>query len=319
MITILLGILKIIGIVILSLVALILVCLLILLLCPICYSAQGSYIDAKVNAAGRISFLGRLFRFDFRYDNQNNLWYQAKILFYTILSSEPRPVKKKKRKPRKSNNTAKSTTNRVIEKKASIEECESDTKESDTDSSAYKTEEKKEKTEKTHTNSSNTIQNKRPNKRKRTSLYGKLKEKLRTFTKNIKKCWKRLCSVKRKIRLLIKLKNAETTELAYKSLKKYIKTIVRHIRPRVLKGNFTFGFEDPSITGELLGVFSLFYPVYKNDIKIIPYFDRSILEAEFRLKGHIQIIVFAITAIRLYTNKYIKKTIERWNRIKGGK
>ena len=332
MMTILLGILKITGIVILSLLAFLLVCLLILLFCPICYSLQGNYIDSKPYVAGRVSFLGLLFRFDFRYNNED-LWYQAKILFFTLFSSEPKKIKKRKTKTKIKKQSTKKKNEEKNDNKVKVDKTHYPQETKDTNS--IKQEEKPRNSESITDTSSDSDDLKESNsvpkqknkkqrrkerpKEKKASFFTKIKSAIQHLKNNLKKSWKRFCSVKKKAQLLVKLKNAETTKMAYKAIKQYIKTIFRHIRPRTMKGHLAFGFEDPAHTGELLGVLSLLYPVYKNQIRIIPYFDRPFLEADLMLKGHVQIIVFTITAIKLYTNKYIKKTIERWNRIKGGK
>ena len=54
--------------------------------------------------------------------------------------------------------------------------------------------------------------------------------------------------------------------------------ILKSIRPRKYKAELRFGFEDPSLTGELLGIIALLYPKLKDDVRVIPDFENKVFE-----------------------------------------
>ena len=54
---------------------------------------------------------------------------------------------------------------------------------------------------------------------------------------------------------------------------KEIKSLIFHIKPKKLQGNIRFGLEDPCLTGEILAVAGVFYPLYGEYFTIEPFFE----------------------------------------------
>lgn len=89
--------------------------------------------------------------------------------------------------------------------------------------------------------------------------------------------------------------------------------LIRHVLPTKIQGNVTFGSEDPSITGTVLGILGMTFPFHKNRIEVTPLFDgENCLTGHVELKGRIYGIVFLKTAIEIYFHKNIKYVINRW-------
>mgnify|MGYP000013616365 CR=1 FL=1 len=57
---------------------------------------------------------------------------------------------------------------------------------------------------------------------------------------------------------------------------KEIKSLIFHIKPKKLQGNIRFGLEDPCLTGEILAVAGVFYPLYGEYFTIEPFFEEQI-------------------------------------------
>lgn len=106
------------------------------------------------------------------------------------------------------------------------------------------------------------------------------------------------------------LKN-EKTKKAYTDCKYYAKKAILHLIPRKLNGEFHFGFEDPAKTGEVLSVLSLALPFYKNNIRIIPYFDQTKLEGKLKGKGRVSLGVCLYILCRVWFHKELRITIKR--------
>lgn len=81
-----------------------------------------------------------------------------------------------------------------------------------------------------------------------------------------------------------------------------------HILPRKVRGHVTVGFEDPSMTGQLLAAAGVLYPLYREQIQITPVFDRQVLEGEVKIKGRIFGVAFAWTAWKIYRNQDVRIT-----------
>ena len=91
------------------------------------------------------------------------------------------------------------------------------------------------------------------------------------------------------------------------------KGLIRHILPTKIQGNVTFGSEDPSITGTVLGILGMTFPFHKNRIEVTPLFNgENCLTGHVELKGRMYGIVFLKAAIEIYLHKNIKYVINRW-------
>ena len=91
------------------------------------------------------------------------------------------------------------------------------------------------------------------------------------------------------------------------------KGLIRHILPTKIQGNVTFGSEDPSITGTVLGILGMTFPFHKNRIEVTPLFNgENCLTGHVELKGRMYGIVFLKAAIEIYLHKNITYVINRW-------
>lgn len=129
------------------------------------------------------------------------------------------------------------------------------------------------------------------------------------------KKWKQ--SVQQVCALIRELKK-DSSRQAYRDLKRYILRLLRKIRPRRLKGQVTFGFDDPAVTGEALGVLAWFLPLYGDAVRVTPDFDGQVFLAEGEGKGKIRLfdVLYVILCIRM--NKNIMRTYGRLRRQLGG-
>ena len=87
--------LKIIGLILLALLIILLVIIALFLFVPFAYRFRVKYIAEKFSLQGEISFLFKLLYARVLYDHE--LSYGLKVAFYTLVSSEEKPEKKKKK------------------------------------------------------------------------------------------------------------------------------------------------------------------------------------------------------------------------------
>jgi len=102
-------------------------------------------------------------------------------------------------------------------------------------------------------------------------------------------------------------KKKKNKSLLMKMLEK-VKKIIVHVLPRKISGYFKFGFEDPSVTGQVLEILAVFYPLYKDDFKIIPMFYDEIVEVDISFKGRLRILYAAYIGLLLWLNNKKIKT-----------
>ncbi len=90
----------------------------------------------------------------------------------------------------------------------------------------------------------------------------------------------------------------------------------KQIHPRRMRGKVIFGTGDPCSTGELLGVFALFYAWYGNGVQIIPDFEQKRIEGNVSFRGRIRMITLICIAWRIIKNKDGRKLLHEWEKWK---
>lgn len=119
-----------------------------------------------------------------------------------------------------------------------------------------------------------------------------------------------------KIKRIVYMLNDERDHEAVRELIFRVARLLRHIRPRKLESNLKLGLDDPAATGEALGLIYSFYPVYTKHLRVEPYFDRRIIEADLFMKGYIQLFFVLWAAGKVYFNKDIRRLYRQIQRIK---
>ena len=157
--------------------------------------------------------------------------------------------------------------------------------------------EKAEKTEKKKANS---------RIRKLLSWPDRILKSLRNFRLTVKK----ICD---KIKQTKNMLDSESFREAKTFLVGECKKIFLHIRPGKIKGEIRFGCEDPALTGQILAVAGICYPLYGKSFSLYPYFDRKILEGKVEFRGRIRGALFAGVAWRTFRNSHIKTL---WKKIR---
>lgn len=90
----------------------------------------------------------------------------------------------------------------------------------------------------------------------------------------------------------------------------------KQIHPQRMRGKVIFGTGDPCSTGELLGVFALFYAWYGNGVQIVPDFEQKRIEGNVSFRGRIRMITLICIAWRIIKNKDGRKLLHEWEKWK---
>ena len=90
----------------------------------------------------------------------------------------------------------------------------------------------------------------------------------------------------------------------------------KQIHPRRMRGKVIFGTGDPCSTGELLGVFALFYAWYGNGVQIVPDFEQKRIEGNVSFRGSFRMITLICIAWRIIKNKDGRKLLHEWEKWK---
>ncbi|MEE0469368.1 MAG: DUF2953 domain-containing protein [Blautia sp.] len=119
----------------------------------------------------------------------------------------------------------------------------------------------------------------------------------------------KICDKIKKVKKILKSEQMKRTKTW---MLKEIKSLIFHIKPKKLQGNIRFGLEDPCLTGEILAVAGVFYPLYGEYFTIEPFFEEQILEGEISFRGRIYGIYFAFLAWRIFQNRELRFIIKKF-------
>jgi len=292
MIGVLLTVLKVIGIIILALIALALLIVLMVLFIPVRYKGKIYFKkvpDIDLSVTWFFKFLNISLKF------KDELDISAKVAwFFTVFSNKEDSNDEQKIKSDNKDAFEKETEEKSLLKKEKSEEKSvslngDDIKEvkehkKDTENIPPVKADELNKQEKKH---SKAVKKAKDKKKKNKSLPEKILEKVKD------------------IHYIIT--NDENKIIFMKMLEK-VKKIIVHVLPRKISGYFKFGFEDPSVTGQVLEILAVFYPLYKDDFKIIPMFYDEIIEVDISFKGRLRIFYAAYIGLLLWLNKKKIKT-----------
>lgn len=82
--------------------------------------------------------------------------------------------------------------------------------------------------------------------------------------------------------------------------------LTKKLLPKKVRGEVRFGTEDPALTGEILAGISIFYPVFMDNVRVIPDFEQPCLEGELYIKGKLRMFTLLRIAWNIFFDKNIR-------------
>ncbi len=154
-------------------------------------------------------------------------------------------------------------------------------------------------------------------KEKKPSVYECLKRKIITIWQKIKYTFAKICGkikdisknisdTKEAIQIFL---NDEVHRSAFRKVKKELIWIKRLLKPKIFQVRLNYGFEDPCLTGQILGLLGMVYPFVGDNMEIEPDFEQKVLKGDIHIKGRIRMIHLAVFAVKLFVHKETRKTI----------
>ena len=322
MIHILFMILKALGILILVLLLLVLLIVCTVLFLPFCYRAQVLKEEegfACVKASGRVSWLFGAVALTASYEEQKP---EAQILLFgASLETWKRRLKKIRRGEASVPRTEENETENALEAEKTAEQ---------------KAPDQKEKQQKVTAQKEQPEQEQEPDAPKKSILerfFGRIEylpEKLLNLASRLLQTAFRLLELP--FRLLEKLEQkiqaGRRLKRKWESVKKFFRSkmfreallhakkevlyFLKKAAPKKVTGIVRFGFNDPALTGETLGILGMIYGKLPKDLSIQPDFEQEILQGDVRMKGSFQAVTAAGIALRLFRDQNLRKTIRHF-------
>ena len=293
MIGILLLVLKIIGITLLVILGLTILLILIILFMPILYSVNGTMhtdIDT-LEIQGRVTWLCGLVRVDGKYKYPHFDW-SGFVAWYQL--NEEKRKTSKKRKQSKQYNMAKTKENdeQNLETERTIEPESIEPKSTEPKSTKVLNED--------------TLREKHDF----SSTGQKKKFKILHIFRKICDTIQMILHKKDKV---LELYYIEEHQYTIAKCKELLSELWRKIRPKKCCITANIGFEDPALTGKMLGGLGVLLPFYGDTIHVKPDFEEIIYDGTIDIKGSFCIFPLAVVFIKLVLDKKIKIT---YNNIK---
>lgn len=317
MLHILLCILKWIGIILLSILALILLILFAVLFVPLRYKAKGRY-EEKPDVAVTVSWLLHLVHVKVQYTDA--LFWQVRILGIPFLDSRR---KKKQKEPEIKSETAteEDAENRLDETddgtagiQASAVTEESQGTEADMD--AEEVFETRENTKVSEEDADDDADSEETRK----GFWAKVSEFVRAIFRtiaqvfhNIRYTIQNICDKIKNVRENIGYYHSVITSdegrKTVAMVKRELGNLFKHIAPKKFRLSLRFGFDDPSTTGQVMGIAGMLYPIWNYDITLQPDFEQKVVAGQLYIRGRIRVFTVIRIAWRVYFNKNLKKVL----------
>lgn len=102
----------------------------------------------------------------------------------------------------------------------------------------------------------------------------------------------------------------EENKVLFAFVKEQLLAILKHVLPRTVEIRVRVGLEDPAATGAVLGAVYMFYPLYGDHIRVAGEFEETVLEGRALLRGRIRILTLLIIGLRIYRNPAVRERIK---------
>ncbi|PJJ28215.1 DUF2953 domain-containing protein [Lacrimispora celerecrescens] len=305
MLHIILFILKILGLLVLIVLGLVLTVALLILLVPVRYQAEGSY-DGKVKGKARITWLLHILSVTAQYEE--DLIVRIRIFGF------------RKGKPKKMDSELKEAEDIMVQAMEIMEPEPIREAQEVKDEIHDRVKEIPKNLPPPREELRNLTPPKEESKKKKgfrvMGVFEKLKKKvLMAFTK-LKFFFLRICDTLRTIKdkkdeIYAWVSNKENQKTG-KLLFRQVKRLIRHILPRRGKGNITFGFDDPYLTGQVLTYASVIYPLCHKHLNLYPVFDQTVFMVEGTFRGRIRLGTALFIGLRMLLDRNFRRLLKGW-------
>ncbi len=354
MISVILTILKILGLILLILLGILILVVCLVLFIPVRYRIEGDYQSSKATVSSRVTWLLHFVsaRILMEYENAFSLHIAVRVLGIPIFDNKKKAAKKKKKESKEagynpeepspdgtdteiqaastdnSGNSESNNEESASWQRSDLEELELEgTKVRETkgeeseilESEILETEIEEAEIEEAEIKEVEIEESK--NEADKKSLFEKLYiifGKFMQFIENIQYTFHKLCDTIVKIRnnlnYYLDLLQKQSTTRAIDTCKTQLMRIAKSLSPQKFQVNLHLGFEDPAVLGEILAVWGMLYPFHQGRIDIVPEFGQTILEGDILLKGKISLFVYLKVALILFFDKNIKQLIKQIKR-----
>lgn len=310
---IILFILKLIGILLLIL----LLGIVLLLVLPICYKAEASFHGKDVKAKGKVTWALLFLRVNVRYEEE--LYFMVRLFGIPCVCSDEKRwtlfgggddvVKvKKAKKPKKDKKPKEESVSMEKAQDVSppvetpqIKDNNQDILDMDFDDDRWDDDSTKEE-----------------KKVKGESKFLKVKGFILRILEGIKSVYGKIKNLMEKGQSIVALLEDEDIIAALLRLKGYGMEGTKALLPQKIKGDLTFGFDDPALTGKILGHAAVLYGFYGENFNLYPDFTKQTIQGNLLVKGRLRRYRLIRLMWRIWRDKDLMRQKDRMAEVIGG-
>ncbi len=149
--------------------------------------------------------------------------------------------------------------------------------------------------------------------KKISSFFNNINKKIKDIYKKIHSLWVNFIEKKNyvsmKYKRIKKYMSRESSKEAFRTAKRMLFSLIKHILPNKIKLDANIGFDSPDKTGKALGGIGMFMGIFKikpEYMNVVPDFENEVINIKCQGKGRIFLIIVLYYATRLYFNKVIR-------------
>lgn len=296
--TVLLSILKILGIILLCILGLLVLLIMLLLFAPVSYRIRGETRQGQTTLKVHGAWCLMALRFSFLMEQGKQL---AVLKIFGIKAWKYPSDEKAKKKLEK----------KKVKKKPKKKSGEKSHKEPEKDLEQNPPAVvQEEQTEKQHEQK----RQKKTYKKKFVSVFGKISKTIRSIVEKIKAIPQKAKNIGSKIKKVNQWIQDEQNRSAVRFTLGKVIGLLKKYGPKHMKADVTYGMEDPAATGQVLAVLSVLPFLYYDKVSIMPDFEaeRFYIEGSWDIKGRIQVIHLLKAAIQIWRNPDVKHFIKQF-------
>jgi hypothetical protein len=316
--SVLLTILKILGIILLVIVGVILLLLLTALFLPVRYRIHGDY-EEDFHLEVKAGWLCRLLYFHFEMDNKAKIgiFRIFGIPIYQFPPDEEKEQRKQKKESRKRNKKENKNTKKKAHQKQRAKRIEQKNLQQQQDAQQQQECQQQQESQQQQPALSEDDKSKNRDKKKKqseekTSFFGRIqqffvriKQRLIQLPEKLKAVFSKIDDIKM---LWMDENNKKSTGLMLLE----VKYLLLHYGPTKIHAKVQFSTGDPANTGKVLGILSMIPFLYQKDVHITPDFvsEKLYLQGYLNARGRIRILHLVRTLLHCYKDKNLTTWIK---------
>lgn len=310
MISILLTVLKVLGIILLSLAGILILLILLILFVPVRYRIYAERKPDKMPFLVRLKVTWLLHLLNVHFDYPDAAYVKVRLGCFTLFRSDRAKAKGKSKQETEESGQASAKKETVSSDKAALkaeEAAETSLKaeikpdsEAEKKAEGFSFEEEKER----ETDEEPSVK----------AFFKKFFDLLRNLRYTIAQICDKIKKIVKNIKYYIKVISSPKFKSAFRLCGTQAGALIRHICPKKIKGSLRIGTGDPAGTGQALAVYGMLYPFLGEQITVTPDFEQQIVEGELLVKGRITLLRLVRCAWIIYFNKNLRQVISMLKR-----